>query len=133
MKIKISSPDLRSPTAFTLLEVMVAIGIFFIATFAILDLVNQNLKAAALLNRLGPTAGMVAAELSMTNQLSEGTEQGDFGELYPDYSWMRDTRIWLTNGMYQVDIVVMHKNNIYSKQTILLFRPDNGPRPGAAN
>lgn len=116
---------LRRTRAFTLLEVMIALAIFFMALFSILALVSQNLSAARSLNQMGPTAGMVAAELSMTNKLYEGTESGDFGELYPDHSWTRDIMIYGTNGLFEVNIAVLKKNDIDSTLTILLFRPES--------
>lgn len=97
--------------AFTLLEVMVAVGIFFLATFTILELVTRSLRAARSLQHPGPTPGMVAAELTVaTNRLEEGVRSGDFGNLYPDYRWETDTYLDTdsTNGLYQVDISVFH-------------------------
>lgn len=111
--------------AFSLLEVMIAMAIFFMALFAILALVSQNLRAARSLNQMGPTAGMVAAELSMTNKLYEGSESGDFGELYPDYSWTRDTLLYGTNGLFEVNIAVIKGNDVHSSLTLLLFRPES--------
>lgn len=111
--------------AFTLIEVTIAVAIFFVALFAILDLVMQNVRAARSLNQMGPTAGMVAAELSMTNKLSEGSEQGDFGELYPEYSWSRDITEYHTNGIYQVDIAVYKEGAPNSSLSILLYRPES--------
>lgn len=101
----------RFVNAFTLLEVMVAVGIFFLATFTILELVTRSLKAARSLQHPGPTPGMVAAELTVTtNRLDEGVRSGDFGNTYPDYRWETDTRLDTdsTNGLYQVDITVFH-------------------------
>lgn len=76
--------------AFTLLEVMIASGIFFLATFAILSLVAQTLRNARALERNEANAGMAAAliyDLVKTNRLDTGAGSGDFGNLYPDYSF----------------------------------------------
>ncbi|MBA4146571.1 MAG: prepilin-type N-terminal cleavage/methylation domain-containing protein [Verrucomicrobia bacterium] len=116
----------RRISAFTLLEVMIALAIFFIALFSILGLVSQNLRAARSLNQMGPTAGMVAAEMTaMTNKYYEGSESGDFGELYPNHSWTRDVMIYGTNGLYEVNIAVLKGNNVESTLTILLFSPES--------
>jgi len=116
----------RAPTsAFTLIEVMAAIALFFMATFAILDLVSQSIRMAHSLNQMGPTAGMVAAELSLTNKLEEGTFTGDWGDLYDEYTWQQDVMIWGTNGMFQVDIGVFKKGNEDSRLSIFLFRPES--------
>jgi hypothetical protein len=59
-------PALRTPhsalrTGFTLLEVMIACGIFFMATFAILGLVSNTLRNARGIQRVEVDAGMAAA------------------------------------------------------------------------
>ncbi|MGI8967222.1 MAG: type IV pilus modification PilV family protein [Limisphaerales bacterium] len=120
------SRERKVNSAFTLLEVMVAVAIFFMAIFAILELTTHSLKAARALKQSGPTAGMVAAELSMTNKLEEGSMTGDFGDLYPDYNWSRDIAIYGTNGMFQVDIIVFKHSNPDSALSLLLYRPESG-------
>jgi hypothetical protein len=125
----------RCRRAFTLIEAMMAIGLFFVAIFAILSVVMQNVRAAHSLNQLKPTPGMIAAELSLTNRLEEGSESGDFGDLYPDYSWSRDVMMFGTNGMFQVDIAVFRedkKGRTYPDSTlsVLLFRPESEQRVG---
>src|SRR5438045_6918579 len=51
-------PPRRGQVAFTLLEVMIACGIFFIAVFAILALVSNTLRNAQRLRRIEVDAGM---------------------------------------------------------------------------
>jgi len=70
----------RSRAAFTLLEVMIAMAIFFMAIFAILGLVAQNLQVARGLSMGEVDFSTVAAELALTNRLDEGTTTGDFGD-----------------------------------------------------
>ena len=117
--------------AFSLLEVMIAVFIFFMAVFSILELVSQNLRAARLLQSDSPNAGILAAELSLTNRLEEGTDSGDFGELYPAYSWSRDIFESSSNGLFQVDFVVFHHSQIDSTMSVLLFKPESGAKTGA--
>jgi hypothetical protein len=113
-------------SGFTLLEVMIALGIFFMATFSILGLVTQNLRVLHTMNQIRPTIGMIAADYYVTNRLVEGVESGDFDkEVYPDYSWMSDIRKYGTNGMYEVEIAMMRKGDLDSKMTILLYKPEN--------
>lgn len=115
--------------AFTLLEVLIAAGLFFMATFAVLALVAQNLRTARMLQNSGPSFGMVAAELSLTNQIEEGSESGDFGDLYPEASWVRDVHLVNTNGLYQVDIVVVEQRGsqvVTNGGSIWLYRPGRG-------
>ncbi len=124
--------------AFTLLEVMIAVAIFFMASFAVLTLVSQNLRAARSLQTSHVTAARLAAELSLTNRLDEGADSGDFGELYPGLTWSRDVRKWReTNFLFQVDYVVMRDGRPDSQMSVLLYRPEGAAgssgfkRPGS--
>ncbi len=116
----------RPLLAFTLLEVMIAIAIFFMAMFSILALVSQTLRSARSLTQNVPTPGMVIADnLSLTNKLEEGFESGDFGDLYPEFTWEIQTMMWVTNGMFQVDCTVYHGRNVDSTMSCLLYRPES--------
>jgi hypothetical protein len=123
-----------SQAAFTLMEVMIASFIFFMAIFAILAMVSNVLRNARSLRRVELDAGMVAAQLSNTNKLTEGTQSGDFGNMYQDYSWEADQYEVGTNGLWQVDIVV-HRRGLQKPADVMsiwLFRPESqsgfGPR-----
>jgi len=102
------------------------------AVFAILAMVSSVLRNARGLRRVELDAGMVAAQVCRTNRLSEGTESGDFGNLYPDYSWETDTYQVLTNGLYQVDIVVRRRGlpQPVDSMSIYVFSPDSATLPG---
>ena len=124
----------RPQTAFSLLEVMIASGIFFMCVFAILAMVSGLLRNARSLRRIELDAGMVAAQVGNTNKLTEGTESGDFGNLYPGYSWETDTYEAETNGLWQVDIVVRRHGipQPVDRMSLYLYRPESpgrGPRP----
>ena len=67
--------------AFTLLEVMFAVVAFCVATFAILALVSNSLSNARRLQRPMVDAGVLAGELSQTNQLVEGIGSGNLDRL----------------------------------------------------
>jgi hypothetical protein len=114
-----------SRRAFTLLEVMIAVAIFFMASFSILELLTQTVRSARSLTQNTPSAAMVAADLSLTNKLEEGFEFGDFRPLYPHYSWEREIISAATNGFFRVDFVVYRDRTVGSRMSILLFRPDS--------
>jgi len=122
-----SSLATRPARAFTLLEVMMASGILFLCLFAILQLLSTSLRGARILQRTTVDAGMLAAELSLTNKLSEGTESGDFGKLYPDYHWTREIQEASTNGLFQVDFTVYRRGiqTPESHLSFLLYKPDS--------
>ena len=68
-------------SAFTLLEVIVASAIFFMVAFAIMEMVMTSLAAARAIQERSPDAGILAASLTLTNQLVEGADSGDFEDL----------------------------------------------------
>jgi Tfp pilus assembly protein PilV len=111
--------------AFTLLEVMFAAAIFFIAMFAILGVLSNGIHAASILQKNAPTAGMAVAQFSLTNKIEEVSQAGNFGELYPGYRWELYPRQIMTNGLFQVDVMVFHENKVFSTMSILLYRPDS--------
>lgn len=126
--------------AFTLLEVMIAMALFFMAMFAILDATNQSLRAARSLRVNFPDASALAADLYVTNRLEEGELTGDFGELYPEFRWRRIIQERETNGLFQVEFVISGysggREMLYTN-TLLLWRPESnrgipGVRRGGA-
>jgi Tfp pilus assembly protein PilV len=121
----------QSGLAFTLLEVMIACGIFFIAIFAILALVSNCLRNARALRHIEVDAGMVAAQLYKTNRLTEGTLSGDFGDMYHDSSWETETQEAFTNGLYQVDIVVRKRGlqNPIDTMSVWVYSPESSTGP----
>jgi Tfp pilus assembly protein PilV len=128
MKLPACNPGERGagPVAFTLVEVMIAVTLFFMAMFTILGVVSAGLHAASILRTSGPTAGMVAAQLSLTNKLEEGNDAGNFGEVYQGYRWISQTREASTNGLFQVDFEVFTpEGRPESTLTVLFYRPDS--------
>src|SRR5258706_13557967 len=99
----------KSRGAFSLLEVMIALAIFFMALFSILALISNTLRNARALQVIEPDAGMLAGQLSLTNQLYVGSESGDFGDDYPGYTWTREVSEAATNGLFKVDFIVSHR------------------------
>jgi Tfp pilus assembly protein PilV len=134
----------RGAAAFTLLEVMIAMAIFFMAIFAILGLVAQNLRIARSLSLGEIDLSTVAVELSLqtlTNRdMAEGTISGDFGDTYPGASWVANLYLVATNagaisgrstpgGLYQADITITWPQNNLIKErhtSLLLYRPQLG-------
>lgn len=130
---------MRSRRAFTILEVMFALTIFFVCTFAILGLVSRSLKQARSLQPFEIDPLSALAELSLTNRLEEGA----IGQLYPEviqhfeqehpgYTVEGEITEVATNGLFQVDFIVggltVSKQVVSSKSSALLFRPLSGQR-----
>lgn len=118
--------------AFSLLEVMIAMGIFFVAIFGILALVSQNLVAARRLQRNEPDITVLAAQLSLTNRLEEGFDSGDFGDMYPNCLWSRTITEVSSNGLFRVDFTLHqatgNRQSALTERhlTLLLYRPGSG-------
>ena len=129
MKLQRKSPRLAA--AFSLMEVMIALGIFFMAVFTILALVSNTLRNARALQRVEVEAAMVAADLTKTNRYTEGSESGDFGDFAREYSYRYETYEAATNGLWQADIVLQRRGLSQPADTmsILLFSPESSSAP----
>jgi type II secretory pathway pseudopilin PulG len=126
---RISVFGFRRGRAFTLIEVMIATGIFFMATFAILALVSTTLRNARALQRGDVDAGMAAAQIYQTmktNRLVETSGSGNFGEAYPDYGYEYVSQQYQSNGLLQVDIIVTRRGlrKPVDAMTIWVYNPD---------
>jgi len=107
---------------------MIASGIFFLAIFSILSLVSSNIRNARLLQLPQVDAGLLLSDLVQTNKLYEGSDSGDFGNLYPGYRWSSDIVQVATNGLFKVDYVITAPGggpNSQSIISVLLFRPES--------
>lgn len=102
----INSQPLRG---FSLLEVLIAMAVFFVVVFAVLGMVVQSVGAARALQRQHADCGMVATMFSLSNTLEEGSYSGDF-EIVPGYSWNAEIFEAGSNGFFQIDISVHRKN-----------------------
>jgi len=115
---------------FTLLEVMIAMAVFFIVVFAVLGIVVQSLGAARALQRPQPDFAILAAQVALSNVLEEGFESGDFGDLtdeFKGYTWERQIIEVGSNGLFQVDFVVTKQDArgkaINETMSILMYKP----------
>lgn len=135
MKIRTRGSKPNSRRAFTLLEVMIAAGIFFMAIFAILSLVSTNLRNAKLLQEPVVDGGMILADYGLTNQFTVGSECGDFKDLYPGYQWCRETLPPIgTNGYFEVDCTVTKPGGGPNSTRVIkahFYKPDSPVAPGS--
>jgi len=115
--------------AFTLLEVMIAAAIFFLAVFAILGLVSQALGNARRLERPQVDASPVLALYASTNSLVEGTYDGDLSEImgdaYRGYHWTAKIEEVATNKLFSVECIVQAngRREAISDLATVFFRP----------
>jgi Tfp pilus assembly protein PilV len=125
----------RACAALSLIEVMIAMTIFFMCVFAILGMVSNTLRnARALQNAQVDAPGALASFLSTSNRLDEGSYSGDFGDLYPDYDYVYEVTV-ITNNLVRVDMVVAGGKGKTPEEThmsLFLTPPSQqGTAPGA--
>ena len=119
-------------TAFSLLEVMVAIAIFFMGAFAILTVVSGALRNAQMLQRPQVDAAAVASVFSTTNSIIEGTESGDLGDVlgdaYRGYTWESTSFEVASNKLFQVNFTIYSPapgHPMFSQISTRFFRPQS--------
>jgi prepilin-type N-terminal cleavage/methylation domain-containing protein len=126
--------SVRCRRGFTLIEVAVASAVLAISLMGILMICSTGIRTAKILDRVHVDAATLAAELSLTNRLEDGSsEDGDFGDFHPGYRWHREINQVQTNGLFQVDFTVWSgagPGHDESHLSILLFRPESIPRVG---
>ena len=118
--------------AFSLLEVMIAMALFFTAIFAILSLTSQSLGAARQLQLSHVDIGGLAGMISLTNRVEEGALPQEivaqFEEFNPGYTCTGEIMEVSSNGLFRVDfeVVGLHgKKVVGSTMSILMFRPES--------
>ncbi|HEV2455519.1 MAG TPA: prepilin-type N-terminal cleavage/methylation domain-containing protein [Verrucomicrobiae bacterium] len=134
MKIRKSKSASRR-SAFTLMEVMIAIAVFCIGVFAILGLVASVMRGARLLDKPMVDAGVVASQIAGTNSIVEiqaaSGDLSDFlGDNYKGYEYLYEIVEVQSNHLYKSEILLTSDapgKPVISKMDILLFRPLSPP------
>ena len=110
-----TSKHSKNPLAgFSLLEVMIAMAVFFIVVFAILGVVVQSLGAARALQQQHADCGMAAQMWWGSNTVEPGFYSGDFEGLVPGYTWEADIPPDLpmhSNGLYLINLRVTRNDS----------------------
>jgi hypothetical protein len=120
-------------SAFTLVEVVVASAILAAGLAGILLICSNGLKAARILNRVPMDAGSLAAMLSLSNQLEEVRDSGNFGDASPGDRWMSEVVEAGTNGLFQATFRVFSASDPTgsgSDLSVFLYRPGSVQRVG---
>ena len=115
--------------AFTLLEVMIAVGILFMCLFAVLALTSNSLASARKLQQhrtidTGSVAGMIYVQLVNTNQVAEGPLDVDLEEMYPGCKCDADLTQIASNGLCQVDFLVQRNQHLEVQSHFLIYLPN---------
>jgi hypothetical protein len=132
MKFKLHPTDRSGRRAFSLLEVMIAIGIFFLGSFAILSLVSQSLSNAQRLKHPLVDASAILSQISLTNQFIEGPYSGSLGDIlgkgYAEYNWQGQITEVRSNHLYSADFFIFNVKNNHdpvARTSTLFFRPQS--------
>jgi hypothetical protein len=98
----------RSRAGFTLLEVMIAVGVLFMCLFAVLALTTNSLRNARKIKQrrdldAGSFVGYFYVQLANTNRIDEGAAEIDLGDSFPGYKTALDCEIAGTNGLWDIE------------------------------
>lgn len=115
---------------FTLLEIVIALGIIATALMAVLRIQAQNLDLQSEANFM-TIANQLAqdrvARIQASATLTEGTTSGDFGELYPNYAYREEiSEMSDMKELYKIRLSVFLERDVVVKDLSLetyLFRP----------
>jgi len=98
----------RLGSGFTLLEVMIAVGILFMCLFAVLALTSNALVSARKIQQhrdldAGTFAGYFYVQLVNTNRIDEGPADIDMKDTFPGYKIAIDCALAGTNGLWDIE------------------------------
>jgi hypothetical protein len=115
---------------------MIAIMIFFMCAFAILELISASLTNVRRMQRPLVDASPVLARFAATNKLVEGTYSGSLGDPdllgkeYQNFNWTAEITEVASNHLYSVDCVVNPTHDsreVVSHLSTLLYKPLSEP------
>jgi general secretion pathway protein I len=116
---------------FTLLEVVISLGIMAIALTAVFQLQASNLTIqdeARFLTAASQLAQSKLAEMETNDQIIEGRDQGDFGEEFPDFTFKTEINAILDlPGLYKVLLTITRTGEETGSRLLLqtyLYRPE---------
>jgi len=115
--------------AFTLLEVMIAVGVLFMCLFAVLALLSNSLASARRLQQhrdidTSSIAGMIYVQLINTNSVNEGPVDVDLEEMYPGSKCRADLTQVASNGLCQIDFEVDRNSRLEAQSHFLIYLPN---------
>ena len=119
----------RAKSAFTLLEVMIAVGVLFMCLFAVMALLTNSLASARKLQQhrdidTGSIAGMIYVQLVNTNSLNEGPIDVNLEEMFPGCRCKADLTQVGTNGLCQVDFDVERNQKLEAQSHFFIYLPN---------
>lgn len=96
---------------FTLLEIVICLGLIALVLVAVFHLQAQNLDLQSEAQFMTVATCLLQERLSQIQaqeEIDEGTSTGDFGEDYPDYTYNQEvTEVPDTETLYKVKVAVI--------------------------
>lgn len=121
----------KKSKGFTLLEVVISLGIMAVGLTAVFQLQASNLAVhdeARFMTAASQLAQTKLAEMETQEQIREGSDQGDFGEAFPDFAFK--TEIDAAGdlpGLYKVVLTITRTEEETGSRLIMqtyLYRPE---------
>ncbi len=114
---------------FTLLELIVAIAILAVALFGVMQTVTQGINSSITSRdraRAVELAELKLTELRLDPTLEPGTNEGDFGDEQPDWTWTSEVVETETAGLLRLQLTVtwQHGGQDRSVEVETCFAPD---------
>lgn len=116
---------------FTLLEIVISLGLIATALLAVFQLQAQNLdllSEAQFITTANLLAGERIARIQARGTLTEGTETGDFGDDFPNYRYREEINAESDlDNLYKVRLSILLEEEIAAKDLSLeayLFRSE---------
>jgi type II secretion system protein I len=96
---------------FTLLEIVICLGLIALVLVAVFHLQAQNLDLQSEAQFMTTATWLLQERLSQIQaqeKIEEGTNSGDFGEDYPDYTYTQEvSEVPDTETLYKVKVAVI--------------------------
>jgi hypothetical protein len=126
-------------SGFTILEVMVAATIFFMVTFALLELVTHGLVAVKAIQEREPDPGIILAMVSTNKAWEQIQLSGNYEDIasgmYPGYTWELFAQPYMGTNQFLYEVRVMSYGSRKSGRGVLtastmFFSPNSKPITG---
>jgi general secretion pathway protein I len=116
----------RPANGFTLMEVMIAMAILAIALVAVFQSQSQSISMAGS-SRFLTTASLLAqgrmAEIEAVDMKNVKTENGNFGEGFPDYIWRVEVKDTELQNVKKIELTVTYNRMTLNNNYLLeLYR-----------
>jgi len=108
----------RKDHGFTLLEIVICLGLIALVLVAVFHLQAQNLDLQSEAQFMTTATWLLQERLSQIQSLDkieEGTNTGDFGEDFPDYTYKQEvSEVPDTETLYKVRVaVILERDKAY--------------------